>query len=232
MYLWTAFTIGLLGSLHCIGMCGPIALALPYQEKSWWKVVRNALLYNGGRVMTYGMLGLLPGLMGYGLSLAGVQQNLSIVLGVTLLVYSLFSFNLESRIANLPLMKQLHQWSQNTLSNLLRKKGSFTFLGIGMVNGLLPCGLVYMALAGALTQGTPIAGSAYMMLFGLGTIPLMAALGLSKQFLGIKIRRLFRQVLPVFMALIGVLLLVRGLNVPLPDNLETILEMGFMPMCH
>jgi len=232
MYLWTAFTIGILGSLHCVGMCGPIALALPYQSRSTWTHLKNAISYNGGRVFTYGVIGLLPGLLGYGLSIAGFQKSTSLVIGISLLLSALISIRLPHKRIHIRPLERVNSWVQRQMGTLLKVHHTAGFFSIGMVNGLLPCGLVYMALAGALTQDTAFAGSAYMMVFGLGTVPLMLAIGVSKLFISVRIRNSFRRIVPIFMMVIAVLLIFRGLNVSLPGHLGTIIEMGVMPMCH
>ena len=232
MYLWTAFTIGLLGSLHCVGMCGPIALALPYHSKNSKTHLWQGLLYNAGRVLTYGIIGILPGMLGYGLSLAGFQKSTSLVIGLTLFLSALISLGFTHFHLHVKAFANINNWVRVNLGKLLQRQQNTAFFSIGMVNGLLPCGLVYMALAGALTQDSALAGSAYMMLFGIGTIPLMLSVSLSKLLLSVKTRNSFRRVLPIFMMIVGALLAFRGLNVSLPGHLGTIVEMGIMPMCH
>lgn len=152
MYLWTAFTIGLLGSFHCIGMCGPLALSLPYADRQGGSQVKHALFYNLGRVLTYGFLGLIPGLIGQGLTIGGFQKGLSLVLGFLLLAGAIMAIPFEKRIQKLYIIRKFQTWLQKKLSVLLNVRGSSSFIGIGVLNGFLPCGLVYMALAGALTQ--------------------------------------------------------------------------------
>lgn len=103
--LWTAFLTGLLGSLHCAGMCGPICLALPMGEESgsrWWR----ALQYHSGRILTYVLLGTFFGWVGAGFRLAGMQSTLSVAAGVVLLAVALLSIDVDSRLAKwLPLRR-------------------------------------------------------------------------------------------------------------------------------
>ncbi len=232
MYLWTAFSIGVLGSLHCVGMCGPLALALPYQTTNRWSLIQHAFTYNLGRVSTYALIGLLPGLMGQGLSMAGFQKSTAVVLGIVFVVMAIFSYSISASSFDIPFLSKITNWAQLKMGSLLKDQGNPGFYAIGLVNGLLPCGLVYMALAGALTQTTARAGAGYMVLFGLGTMPLMLAVGLTKLFVSVRLRNIFRRLAPVVMALIGILLIFRGLNVTIPGHLGTLIELGVTTMCH
>lgn len=232
MFLWTAFTIGLFGSLHCIGMCGPIALSLPYGGAGRLAAAGNGLLYNLGRTFTYVLIGSLFGLLGKGIFLAGYQSALSISMGVLMLILAFFSTDLESRIARLSFLQKPLFRLKSALGNLIRAKSHTSFLGIGMLNGLLPCGLVYMAVVGAVSTGSVWKGAAYMGLFGLGTIPLMLFTSLAGNWIGVQVRRRIRAVLPFMLALIAVLLIFRGLNFDLPRGLELWEDAADVPMCH
>lgn len=230
--LFSAFGIGLVGSLHCIGMCGPIALALPYQQGSRLHALGRVLLYNTGRVLTYTVLGTVIGLAGRGLFLAGIQSWMSIALGVLFLVAALFSINLESKIVRLPGVHQLNAWVQSTLGRLLRRQDSASLLGIGALNGLLPCGLVYMAVAGAVTSGSAAQGAAFMALFGLGTVPMMAAVAMAGQFISLRWRNRVRKLLPVFLITFALFFIARGLNFTVPADIRFWETMQDQPMCH
>ena len=232
MEWWTAFTIGLVGSLHCIGMCGPIALALPYQGRLRWQAAGNVLLYNLGRVVTYSLLGGVIGLFGKGLFLAGFQRQASIGLGVALLLIAVFSINVESQLLRLPVMRRLNTWVQTKLRRLLGAGGAGALFGIGLLNGLLPCGLVYVAIVGAVTTGGVPHAMAYMGLFGLGTIPLMMGTALAGQFIKLSWRQRLRKLLPVFLIGFALLFIFRGLNFDVPIDLRFWQEMDEIPMCH
>ncbi|OWY20051.1 sulfite exporter TauE/SafE family protein [Sphingobacteriales bacterium UPWRP_1] len=216
MYLWTAFTLGLLGSFHCVGMCGPIALALPFRGNSYWVSALNVLLYNIGRAITYSMLGALLGLAGKGIALSGYQQALSVAIGVLLLLMALLSVNFESRVQQIGLVKQFTGRVKKMLARLLRSNGSITMLGIGVLNGFLPCGFVYMGLAGALTTSGVLQGALFMALFGLGTIPAMLSVSLMGNVVGIELRKKIKQALPVLMMVFAALFILRGLNLGIP----------------
>ncbi len=232
MYLWTAFTIGLFGSLHCVGMCGPIACALPNQGNGRSALIGNALLYNLGRTLTYSFFGAIIGVAGRGLHLAGFQQYMSIGLGVMLLVIALFSINVETNLLRLPGLNQLVFRLKSNLGRLLKGSGVNTSFFIGLLNGLLPCGLVYMAVVGALSTGGIGSGMAYMALFGLGTLPLMLATGLAGNFAGNRFRTALRKAYPFFLVFFAVLFIFRGLNFHVPGDFFFWAKMGDVPMCH
>ena len=213
--LWTAFTIGLAGSLHCIGMCGPIALALPYQGRNRWAAAAKVLLYNLGRIFTYSFLGLLIGLMGKGLYLAGLQTFVSFGLGAALLLIALFSINVETRPLKIP-----HTQCPSAL------------LLIGMLNGLLPCGLVYLAVAGAMATGSVAEGMTYMALFCLGTIPLILTTAMAGQFIDLRLRNRLRKLVPLFLIAFAILFIARSLHFQMPEDFRFWEEFQNIPMCH
>ena len=232
MALWTAFTIGLLGSLHCVGMCGPIALSLPYQGSKRYYAVGNVLLYNLGRVLSYGLLGSAIGLFGRGFFLAGFQSYISIGLGITLLLIAVFSIDVEQHILRIPLMNRINQWVKQQLGRLLRQRGPGKLFLIGMLNGLLPCGLVYMAIVGALATNHMIEGALYMMLFGLGTIPLMLGTAMAGQFIKLHWRVRLRRLLPAFLVAFALLFILRGLNFEVPVDFRFWQDLQNVPMCN
>ncbi|MCP3931340.1 MAG: sulfite exporter TauE/SafE family protein [Bacteroidetes bacterium] len=232
MELWTAFTIGLVGSLHCIGMCGPIALALPYQAKSKWRIAGNTLLYNFGRVVTYSLMGVVIGLIGKGLFMAGYQSILSIVLGVILLIIALFSIQVESKLLSVPIINRLSFRLKSKLGSLLKAHFTSSIFLIGILNGLLPCGLVYMAIAGAVSTGSIMNAMFYMVLFGMGTIPMMLSLSLAGHLVSIRLRNFLRKLVPVFLVFFAILFISRGLHFDVPIDLRLWQDMQNVPMCH
>ena len=232
MALWTAFMMGLVGSLHCVGMCGPIALSLPYQGKHRLLAAGNVLLYNTGRIVTYSLLGVTIGLFGRGFFLAGFQSYVSIILGVFLLLVALFSINVESQILKIRGFQSLNAWVQKQLGRLLRKGGPDKLFFIGLLNGLLPCGLVYMGIVGAVTSGTIIDSTLYMASFGLGTLPLMMATALAGQFIKLEWRVRMRKLIPLFLIAFALLFIFRGLNFDVPTEFRFWEDMQNVPMCH
>lgn len=214
-WIIAALTIGFLGSFHCVGMCGPIALALPVGHFSKGEKILAILIYNLGRIITYAAFGILFGLIGQGFALAGFQQIMSVVIGSILLIVILFPYSWSQKIG-------IAKWNGivNTVKmklGLLFKQRSYSALfSIGLLNGLLPCGLVYMAIAGSVAVADALKGSMFMALFGLGTIPAMFALTMIKDFISINIRNKIQKAVPVFVALMAVLLILRGLNLGIP----------------
>ncbi len=230
MYLWTAFTIGLFGSLHCAGMCGPIAMAISGAGRRG--IIGNALLYNLGRMVTYSLLGAIIGIVGKGIYFAGLQKYMAIGIGVALLLIAVFSINMESKIVAIPGFNALIFRVKSQLGRLLKGQSRYAAFFIGMTNGLLPCGLVYMAIVGALSTGDWASGAAYMMLFGAGTVPMMLLTGLAGNFASLRARNILRKAYPAFLLLFALLFLFRGFNFHVPGDFFFWEKMGDIPMCH
>ncbi len=229
---WAAFITGLLGSLHCVGMCGPIALALPYQGRDKWAAAANVLLYNVGRVVTYASIGTIIGLLGKGLFLAGVQAYFSIGLGILLLAVALFPINVEQKILYIPIFSRLNLWVKKNLAAILKQNNPQMLFLIGVFNGMLPCGLVYIAVVGAMATGEIFSGSLYMTLFGLGTLPLMLLTAMGGQFIGIVWRNRLRRLMPIFLAAFALFFIWRGINFVAPAEMRFWENWDQMPMCH
>jgi len=230
--LITAFLLGLLGSFHCVGMCGPIAMALPLSRGQKWQIVQSSLVYNLGRVVTYGLIGLIFGMIGLGVALAGGQKVFSVILGVFLLIFALLPQRMEAFILRLPGLNLLFSQVKQQISSLFKQTSLGANLLIGMLNGLLPCGLVYLAIAGAMTTGHMLDGALFMASFGLGTIPMMLGVTLLGQFLRPNYRQFFRRMAPVIMAVFALLLISRGFNIPIPRELEFWQAIQDPVMCH
>ena len=214
--LATAFLLGLMGSLHCIGMCGPIAFMLPLDRER--KALRYGQLglYHLGRALAYGLIGLVFGLVGKGLYLFGFQQKLSIVLGLVMIASVLIPARyFRGWKLTRPLYRVVGRL-QGALGSQLRRRSPDTFLTIGFLNGFLPCGLVYMALIGAMALASAPQGALYMMAFGLGTLPLMSAAALFGKFLKGKWAPVLRKAIPAFVVLIGLLFVLRGMGLGIP----------------
>lgn len=208
--LWSAFLMGFLGSFHCIGMCGPIVLALP------GKGVLYKVSYNIGRTITYAAMGAIIGLIGKSFAMVGWQQNLSIGVGVVMLVIVVFT---KYKHFDLPMsgpLNRLYLFVKKKLGPLLKSKSTFAPIVVGMLNGLLPCGLVYAALFAALSMGSIINSAMYMVAFGLGTIPIMLSLGVFSGFITPTIRTKLNKAVPYFLAALAIILILRGLGLGIP----------------
>ncbi|HKK44822.1 MAG TPA: sulfite exporter TauE/SafE family protein [Balneolaceae bacterium] len=207
---------GFLGSFHCIGMCGPLALALPGSNRGTPHLILSRTVYNLGRVITYSTLGLVVGLLSKMISIGGFQQWLSISVGVLILLgLSVSAFR-----------HKLNQWkaypskfiskATKPIKTLFQKGTIGSLFLIGLLNGLLPCGFVYMGLVTALTTGTVLKSVFFMAGFGLGTIPAMFAASMASGLISLSLRRRLKKFSPYFMAVVGILLIIRGLNLAIP----------------
>ena len=214
--LLAALLLGLMGSLHCIGMCGPIAFMLPVDRTNNYKKFGQIFIYHFGRLLAYGSIGLVFGLLGKGLYIFGMQQKLSIGTGILMILIVLIPYKTFSKYNFSKPMYKIIAKVKNRLGQELKKKSPDTFLTIGFLNGFLPCGLVYMALFGAVAMGNPAEGSVYMLLFGAGTIPLMTATIYFSGFLKGAARKKVQRLIPVFVILIGVVFILRGLGLGIP----------------
>lgn len=213
--LLSAVVFGLLGSFHCIGMCGPIAFMLPVDRQKPVKRFFQILSYHLGRLFTYSLIGLLFGFLGKGFYFFGFQQQLSIIVGISMILIILFPkifqrFSVSKKVSTIILK------IKSSLGKELKKKSNDTFFTIGFLNGFLPCGLVYMAVFGALTTANAFTGSLYMFLFGLGTIPLMTAVVYLGSFAKGNFRKNIQKAIPVMVVFIGALFILRGLGLGIP----------------
>lgn len=214
--LFAGFILGLLGSLHCIGMCGPIAMMLPLSKTNTTRKHVQIALYHLGRIVTYSILGALFGLVGKGLFLSGLQQYLSIVIGIIMIILVVFpkiSHALTFKIS--PLSRVLNKLKLQ-LGLYLKKESYYAIFMIGFFNGFLPCGMVYIALVGAVAMSDSLTSALYMLLYGLGTVPLLSVLLYVKDAFSSKFRNKLQKVIPVFVIVLGVLFIFRGLGLGIP----------------
>tara|TARA_R110002126_G_scaffold2041_3_gene11938 strand:- start:45 stop:746 length:702 start_codon:yes stop_codon:yes gene_type:complete len=214
--LVSAFILGLLGSFHCVGMCGPIAFMLPVDRSNTVKKITQIAVYHFGRLLAYSIIGLIFGLIGKSLYIFGFQQQLSIIIGVLMILVVLIPQQTFNKYNFSKPIYRLISKVKTALGSAMKKKTMDTFLTIGFLNGFLPCGLVYMALFAAIAGGNAINGSLYMAVFGLGTIPLMTTAIYFSQFLKGKARQRIQKAIPVFVILIGALFILRGLGLGIP----------------
>lgn len=214
--LYTAFILGLLGSFHCIGMCGPIAFALPIDRSSKSKVIFQTFLYHLGRLLTYSLIGVLFGLIGRGLFLSGFQQRLSIFMGIVMILSVVIPVKVFNRFkVTKPLYKIIAEVKQQ-LGIYLNKKSNKSIFLIGFFNGFLPCGLVYMALIGAVASSNVLYGALYMVLFGIGTLPMMTLVVFAGNVLKVSLRNKIQKVIPIFIVIIGLFFILRGMGLGIP----------------
>lgn len=210
-----AFIMGLAGSLHCIGMCGPLALSLPVSHNNNLSRISGGLIYNSGRILSYTGMGLIFGSLGNLVIAAKWQSSLSIGLGAIILLYLLFPkkyfhFSTATTLGK-PFMLLRKQ-----LGKLFQSKKISSLLFIGVLNGFLPCGLVYLALTSSIISASPVNGGMFMLFFGLGTLPMMFATVLMGNYLNQSLRQKIHKAVPALLFFMAVLLILRGMNLGIP----------------
>jgi sulfite exporter TauE/SafE len=208
-----AFFIGLFGSVHCIGMCGPLAFAVPVAQNKWWLIVGDKLLYNTGRVISYTFLGWLIGFAGRQLWISGLQQSISLLSGL-LIIMAGFSRIFKLRFYQSKVFSKMVSPVNRLLNYAFSHHAGH--LVIGLLNGFLPCGFVYLALVGAINTNSPVMAAQYMFWFGVGTFPLMLIATISSGFIGPVVRRRINRTMPYLMVCLGFWFVLRGLNLNIP----------------
>lgn len=212
----SALIFGLLSSLHCIGMCGPIAVMLPVSRNNPAQKAIQICTYHLGRITAYAGLGLVFGFFGKGLFLAGLQQQVSIVVGILMILYALIpQRNLGNFNFLMPLYRLVSKL-KSALGKQFKSKSKGSLYLIGLFNGFLPCGMVYVALFGALATQDIALGALYMALFGLGTIPLMSLIIYVKDFVSPRFRSGIMKYYPYVIVFFGIIFIIRGLGLDIP----------------
>ena len=227
------FFMGLLGSVHCIGMCGPLVMALPISQMNPIQKVLATILYHIGKITTYGLLGVVVGVFGKQIPFYNVQQHLSIVIGSLMLVYVLWVFYLHPK-RKLGFLKI--DWLQKpiiaALGKLFKQNNVGSFLLIGFLNGLLPCGMIYLALGSAWANQSALQSGLFMVLFGLGTLPALLMVAFGGQLMGFAFRQKIQKALPYMLFSMGVLLILRGMNLGIPYISPMIENGASVAACH
>lgn len=214
---YLAISMGLISSFHCVGMCGPIALALPVHKGTRTQQIAGVLAYNAGRTLTYATFGIVIGTLGASLAWLGVLRYASMGIGVAMLLYVLWPSGLERRL-HMPLFWQkIVSLLRQKMGLRLKRTDLFGMLTLGTLNGAVPCGMVYMALMSSVATGSAWSGGAFMALFGLGTMPAMLALGIARQQFTPALRTRIRKLTPVLVAIAGIWLVARGIATSYPN---------------
>ena len=232
--LYTAFLFGLISSFHCIGMCGPIAMMLPVDRNNQAKKTSQIITYNLGRLIAYGTIGFVFGLLGKGFFLAGIQQKLSIFIGIAMILVILIPEKVFAQYNfSKPVFKLISK-IKTTLGSQFKNKSYKSLFTIGLLNGFLPCGMVYVALFGAIAMQSVSFGVLYMILFGLGTVPMMSSVVYVNSFLTIPIRNKIQKIIPYAVVIIGTLFILRGLGLGIPyiSPSDMSLFVQSTPTCH
>ena len=232
--LYTAFIFGLISSFHCIGMCGPIAMMLPVDRTNQTKKATQIITYHVGRLTAYAAIGFIFGLLGKGFFMAGLQQTLSIFIGVAIIIVVVIPSKLFAKYNfSTPVFKLISK-IKTALGSQFRDKSYKSLFTIGLLNGFLPCGMVYVALFGAIAMQSESLGVLYMILFGLGTVPLMSSVVYINSFLTMPIRNKIQKAIPYVAICIGCLFILRGLGLGIPyispANISLFIQLD--PNCH
>ena len=204
--VWTALILGFAGSLHCMGMCSPLMMSVTNMSS---KVMLARLLYNAGRIFSYGIMGSMIASVGFVFPLEKYQNLLSLILGVGLLVIGLTGVSALKIPFLTPVLGQFSGSLKNLFSKFLTRRNSASTFVLGSLNGILPCGLSFLALTYCLTLARPIDGFNFMALFGVGTLPVMLGFTSAFSWLVAKFHFNVRTLTTGMLVLSGLLLIAR-----------------------
>jgi sulfite exporter TauE/SafE len=216
MEIYAGFILGFLGSLHCLGMCGPLIIALPGRSENTLDSIIENLLYNFGRIFTYSTLGGIFGYLGSSLPLAGYQTKVSLALGIIILVVYFSKGKLSKYTSKISIINKISLKFRFLFGRTIQGQGKLNKVIIGIFNGLLPCGLVYVAIASSIAFADFYKGSMYMLLFGLGTLPMMFSIYFMRSLVGAKFKQKLNKVVPAAVLILSTLLILRGLSLGIP----------------
>ena len=214
-FLITGLILGITSNFHCIGMCGPIALAVPVNRKNNITILSGAIQYNFGRILSYSLLGVIVGMIGLSIHTFGVLQWLSILSGVFLIAFAWRKYLKSLFNAHIPALP-IQGFLNKRLGKVLRSKNPLKLLFLGALNGLLPCGMVYAALLNALLTGNIIGSASAMIAFGIGTLPAMIGVIFMANKFTPKLRGSMNKMVPYLITVVGLLIILRGLNLGIP----------------
>ncbi|MCE1190131.1 MAG: sulfite exporter TauE/SafE family protein [Ignavibacteria bacterium] len=215
MIILSGFLLGFLGSLHCVGMCGPIVLAMPRGNNGFFGSLLQRIVYHIGRIFTYMILGAIFGVIGDKIKMMTYQQEISVILGAFILIFALASLFNVQLVKRFTFLEKVYSSLRVALGSFITRKGFFAQFILGFLNGLLPCGFVYVGIAGATAIGNPVQSTLFMVLFGLGTAPALIIVALIPG--ALKLNKLpVRKLIPIFSILFAVLIIARGLNLGIP----------------
>lgn len=241
--IYSGLLLGLSSSFHCVGMCGPIAMAIPLDRSSNVRMISGALQYNIGRIITYAILGALVGTIGISIRAIGVLQWLSIISGAFLIIFAWRKY-LHKLLPSMPALSVVNKFTGKGMSAVMRSGSPFKLFFLGSINGLLPCGMVFVGLTNAVLTGNIVEGSLAMAMFGLGTLPSMFAVAFMANKLSSSFRTKMNKSVPYLLSIVGVLIMLRGMNLnipylsPAPHVVENVQEDGSvdtkveMSCCH
>jgi len=213
--LLAGLLLGLASNFHCIGMCGPIAMAIPLNRSSNLSIALGSIKYNFGRIITYFFLGLIIGSIGITINTFGILQWLSIIAGIGLIFYAWRKYFNLLPLTTLSIIK-INPFLNKGLGRIIKSKSPFKLLLLGVLNGLLPCGMVFVALGNALLTGEVILSGLAMIAFGIGTLPAMVAVTFMANKINSPARQKLNRIVPYMLTVVGLLIILRGMNLGIP----------------
>ncbi len=213
--VWAPLMLGFAGSLHCVGMCGPLILALPLAAAARIQVLRQMMVYHVGRITTYMALGVVFGILGKGMVIAGFQQIISIAAGILMISMAFVTWRFERLLLALPGFGVFTKKVQKSIGERMRANPGRATFSMGLLHGLLPCGMVYAALAGAISSGGTVGGAVFMAIFGMATLPLLLSVSVLGRSFSVAVRTNIKFAQPILLTVAGLLLLQRGLHLDL-----------------
>lgn len=231
--IYTALLLGLMGSIHCVGMCGPLVMtfAVDHQATQTGNLMRN-IIYHLGRITSYAILGLIFGSIGGLFQVVDFQKFMSIFLGVCMILAFLFSIDIDSYIQKIGFVKTISERINKFIVKIISQSKRVPPYVLGLLNGILPCGLVYLALGGALASNDLKSAMAFMIFFGLGNAPVLIALACGVKVMPITNKIPVKRMFSFAMLFLGIIMIVRGININLPPGLTLIDALSNPVMCH
>ena len=232
IFYFSAFLIGLAGSVHCVGMCGPLALAIPGASKDkGFTFFLRTIAYQISRISGYGVLGLIVGFFSQGMQFTGVQPYFSLLSGILLLFLGFFGIIPEvNAFSKYPIIQHFQVKINRIIGTVMTNEHFSTPFVLGFLNAMLPCGMIYIALGTGLSSGNMSEGALYLISFGLGTLPLMFMVSISGQFLSLQMRRSWQKAIPIIFMISGIILIYKGMNIDLPVDYN-FWEWGLASQC-
>lgn len=213
--VWAGFLLGLAGSAHCIGMCGPLVLALPSDNNDRSSLILSRIVYHISRSFSYALMGFILGFVGFGFALVGIQEYVSIFAGLLMLALVLIPSRYRSGFLHASFIK-MPGFLKSLMQKLMKSDGAGSMSILGLLNGFLPCGFVYMGLTGAVGMGSPTGSALFMFLFGLGTLPVMLVVSVLPGFQSVKLKERLNTLFPYITIVVALLLILRGLGLGIP----------------
>lgn len=213
--VWAGFLLGIAGSAHCIGMCGPLVLALPSSNSNIKSLILSRTIYHLSRSFAYAAMGCVLGFIGFGFSMVGIQKYVSISAGIIMLALIFIPSRFRSGFLHASFIS-MPASLKSAIQRLMKSDNLVSLSILGFLNGLLPCGFVYLGLMGAVGMGSPIESALFMFLFGLGTLPVMLVVSVLPGFQSGKLKERLNAAFPYIVVVVALLLILRGLGLGIP----------------